>query len=95
MKETTVTQLLCQIQSMFSTHCIAHFAVFAVFLPTWPNYQIPFSPAQEQLKLTAPGNQARFSLALPAKTMHVSSFTNSLSCILRMVFICIALQQTK
>ena len=29
MKETTVTQLLCHTQSMFSTHCIAHFAVLS------------------------------------------------------------------
>ena len=43
----------------------------------------PFSPAQEQLKLTAPGKQVHFFLALPAKTTHVSSFTNSLSCILQ------------
>ena len=62
--------------------------------------KFPFSPAQEQLKLTAPGKQVHFFLALPAKTTHVSSFTNSLSCILQkkstfflMVFICIALLQ--
>ena len=101
MKETTVTQLLCQIQSMFSTHCIAHFAVLSsemVFVleiiknkitetkfscPLGRTTKFPFSPAQEQLKLTAPGKQARFFLALPAKTTHASYFTNSLSCILQ------------
>ena len=29
MKDTRVTILLCQIHSMFLTHCIAHFAVLS------------------------------------------------------------------
>ena len=98
MKDTRVTQLLCQhvFDSLYCSFCSLKFwndfclkiitnkiTETKFSCPLGRTTKFPFSPAQEQLKLTAPGNQAHFFLALPAKTTYVSSFTNSFSCILR------------